>query len=72
MQIRGVRRGRDFDRGFVLSDHSDWGGLLRSVRESGARRIGVTHGQTAIFSRYLREQGWDAFPVATHFEAAGH
>jgi putative mRNA 3-end processing factor len=72
MQIRGVRRSRDYDRGFVLSDHSDWDGLMRCVRESGARRIGVTHGQTEVFARYLRENGWDAFPVATHFEAGGH
>jgi putative mRNA 3-end processing factor len=71
MQIRGVRRSRDYDRGFVLSDHSDWAGLLRSVKESGAQRVGVTHGQTSIFARYLREQGLDAFPVATHFEAGG-
>jgi putative mRNA 3-end processing factor len=68
MQIRGVRRGGDFDRGFVLSDHSDWQGLLRCVRESGARRVGVTHGQVEVFSRYLREvEGVDSFVVPTHF-----
>lgn len=72
MQIRGVRRSRDFDRGFVLSDHSDWSGLLRCVRESGARRVGVTHGQTETFARYLRETGGlDAFPVETRFESGG-
>lgn len=72
MQIRGVRRSRDFDRGFVLSDHSDWEGLLRCVRESGARRVGVTHGQTDVFARYLREAGGiDSFPVPTHFESSG-
>lgn len=72
MQIRGVRRNRDFDRGFVLSDHSDWEGLLRCVRASGARRVGVTHGQTDAFSRYLREAlGVDAFPVPTWFESGG-
>jgi putative mRNA 3-end processing factor len=72
MQIRGVRRSRDFDRGFVLSDHSDWQGLLRCVRESGARRVGVTHGQTEVFARYLREvEGIDSFPVPTHFESGG-
>ena len=72
MQIRGVRRSRDFDRGFVLSDHSDWQGLLRVVRESGARRVGVTHGQTEIFARYLREvEGLDSFVVPTHFESGG-
>lgn len=72
MQIRGVRRSRDYDRGFVLSDHSDWEGLLRCVRESGARRVGVTHGQTEIFARYLREvEGIESFPVPTHFESGG-
>jgi putative mRNA 3-end processing factor len=72
MRIRGVRRSRDFDRGFVLSDHSDWHGLLRCVRESGARRIGVTHGQTEVFARYLREEeGLDSFAVPTRFESGG-
>ena len=72
MQIRGVRRGRDFDRGFVLSDHSDWNGLLHCVRASGATRVGVTHGQTEVFARYLTEEfGIDAFVVPTHFESGG-
>lgn len=72
MQIRGVRRSRDFDRGFVLSDHSDWRGLLRCVRESGAPRVGVTHGQVEVFARYLREvEGLESFVVPTHFESGG-
>ena len=32
MRVRGVRRQRAFDRGFVLSDHADWPALLRTVR----------------------------------------
>jgi putative mRNA 3-end processing factor len=72
MRIRGVRRSRDCDRGFVLSDHSDWPGLLRCVRQSGARRVGVTHGQTEVFARYLREvEGLDGFVVPTRFESGG-
>lgn len=73
MQIRGVRRSRDGDRGFVLSDHSDWHGLLRCVRESGARRVGVTHGQTELFARFLREvAGLEAFTLQTLFGNDGH
>jgi putative mRNA 3-end processing factor len=69
MQIRSVRRVREFDRGFILSDHSDWNGLLHSIKASGASRIGVTHGQTDVFSRYLNEvEGLDAFVVPSHFE----
>lgn len=63
MMIRAARRNRDFDRGFVLSDHADWDGLLAAIRATGATRIGVTHGSTGSFSRWLRESGWDAFPL---------
>lgn len=68
MQVRGARRNRSFDRGFVLSDHADWAGLLRCVEASGARRVGVTHGQTEGFARYLREViGVESFVVSTRF-----
>jgi putative mRNA 3-end processing factor len=72
MRVRGMRRNRDFDRGFILSDHSDWNGLLHCIRASGARRIGVTHGQTEPFARYLTEQlGLESFVVPTRFESGG-
>lgn len=60
MQVRGTRRRRNVDRGFVLSDHADWPGLLQTVRESGATRIDAVHGYTETLARYLREQGLDA------------
>lgn len=74
MMTRAARRNRDFDRGFILSDHADWPGLIDAIRATGARRIGVTHGETRSFTRWLRENGWDAFAVPTRFsgdEAAG-
>ena len=68
MQVRGRRRWQSVDRGFVLSDHADWPGLLETIRSSGARRIGVTHGSTAVLARYLREiEGLEAFEVPTRF-----
>jgi putative mRNA 3-end processing factor len=60
MQVRGNRRRRGFDRGFVVSDHADWPGLLRSVADSGASRIYVTHGDGDVLTRHLRELGHDA------------
>ena len=60
MQLRGARRRRGTDRGFVVSDHADWPGLLCAVRESGAQRVYVTHGQAAAFARHLCELGLDA------------
>jgi putative mRNA 3-end processing factor len=56
MAVRGARRRRGVERGFVMSDHADWGGLLRSVRECGARQVYVTHGQSEGLARYLREE----------------
>lgn len=68
MALRGARRRRAADRGFVLSDHADWPGLQEAVRLSGAQQIYTTHGYQAIFSRWLREQGYDSQPVDTQFE----
>jgi putative mRNA 3-end processing factor len=68
MQLRGVRRRRAADRGFVISDHADWAGLLAAVKQTGAENIYVTHGYTDIFTRYLNEYGWRAQVVPTEFE----
>lgn len=67
MALRGVRRRRAADRGFVMSDHADWVGLTTAIRETGASRVYVTHGYTSIFQRYLAEQGYDAGIVETEF-----
>jgi putative mRNA 3-end processing factor len=71
MQVRGARRRQNVDRGFVLSDHTDWPGLVRTIRESGARRILPTHGSSDALVRWLREQGFEAEPLATAFEGEG-
>lgn len=67
MQLRGVRRRRSVDRGFVVSDHADWAGLTEAIRATGAERIFVTHGYTEIFSRWLSESGYDAHIVSTEY-----
>ncbi len=68
MRIRGIRRRRAVDQGFILSDHADWPGLLQAIHATGAERVFVTHGYSYIFSRYLRELGLQAQPVETQFE----
>lgn len=66
MAVRGARRRQALDRGFVLSDHVDWPGILSTIEASGASRIGVTHGYATPLIRWLREaRGLDAFEVAT-------
>ena len=67
MQLRGIRRRRPADRGFVLSDHADWDGLLRAIRETGAENVYPTHGYTDIFARHLSSLGLNAQPVPTEF-----
>ncbi len=57
MQIRGNRRRRSLARGFVLSDHADWEGLLAAVDQSGAETVLVTHGFALELARYLNEGG---------------
>jgi putative mRNA 3-end processing factor len=68
MRVRGTRRRKGYDRGFALSDHADWPALLRTVEETGARRVRVTHGYAEELARYLREQGLDAAAWPTRFE----
>jgi putative mRNA 3-end processing factor len=67
MRIRGTRRRRAVDRGFVLSDHVDWPALMNTIQETGASRILVTHGYTNVVARWLREQGMDADVLQTHY-----
>jgi putative mRNA 3-end processing factor len=68
MRVRGVRRQRAFDRGFVLSDHADWPALLTTVADTGASRVFATHGHAEPLARYLREQGIDAGVMRTAWE----
>jgi putative mRNA 3-end processing factor len=68
MLIRGARRRRSVDRGFPLSDHADWPGLLATIQATGAEQVFVTHGQVAPMVRWLTEKGLAAFPLRTEFE----
>jgi putative mRNA 3-end processing factor len=68
MQIRGTRRRRAIDRGFVLSDHADWPSLLGAIESTRADTVWVTHGYSEVLVRWLRERGLDARAVPTRFE----
>lgn len=68
MRIRGNRRRRVVDRGFVLSDHSDWDGLWAAITATGAEHIGITHGYADEMVRCLKEKGFDASVVPTRYQ----
>jgi putative mRNA 3-end processing factor len=67
MQIRGTRRRRSIDRGFVLSDHADWPGLVGAIEATGAERVWVTHGYTSVLARWLQEKGLEAQSLQTQY-----
>ena len=56
------------DRGFILSDHADWPGLLQAIGATGAESVLVTHGYRAPLVRWLTEQGKQALALETRFE----
>ncbi len=69
MTFRGARRRRAIDKGFVLSDHCDWDGLLESIEATGCENVITTHGYQEIFARYLREEkGLNAISERTQYE----
>jgi len=72
MQLRGARRRRAVDRGFVLSDHADWPGLQRAIAATGAERVIVTHGYEAVMVRWLAQQGLQASAFRTEYDDERH
>ena len=68
MRIRGARRRRAYDRGFPLSDHADWNGLVDTIAATGAAQVFVTHGHTAPLARFLSDRGLDARAWRTQYE----
>ena len=67
MQLRGARRRRGLEKGFVLSDHADWNGLLGAIQSTGAQRVIVTHGYVDELVRYLAEIGLQAESFNTEY-----
>jgi putative mRNA 3-end processing factor len=67
MLLRGARRRRGVDRGFVLSDHADWPGLMQAIAATGAQRVIVTHGHVDVMVRWLQENGLDAAAFDTEY-----
>lgn len=70
MLLPAAHDNRVFDRGFVLSDHADFPGLLSAIEASRAKRVLVTHGTTESLAKLLRERGLDAMSLHTPFTGA--
>jgi putative mRNA 3-end processing factor len=66
MRVRGTRRWKGVDRGFVLSDHADWPALLETIEATGARRVLATHGYADTLARVCAERGLASGVVEAH------
>lgn len=71
MRLRGNRRRKGYERGFVISDHADWPALLKTVEETGCKRVLFTHGHTEAIVRYLREAGMKAHDLKLPYDLDG-
>lgn len=68
MQVRGSRRRKGYEKGFVLSDHADWSQLNETIRQTKAKTVYLTHGKTDVLERYLTEQGIQVKLFQTQFD----
>ena len=71
MRVRGVRRQRAYDKGFVISDHADWPTLLQTIAETGAARVLTTHGHAEPLARHLASLGLESGVIRTAWEGEG-
>jgi putative mRNA 3-end processing factor len=71
MRLRGNRRRKGYERGFVISDHADWPSLIQTVRETGCKKVYFTHGHTDNIVKYLREEGIEAYDLKLPYDTEG-
>jgi putative mRNA 3-end processing factor len=68
MRLRGNRRRKGYERGFVISDHADWPSLVRTVQETGCKKVYFTHGNTDTIVKYLNEMGIKAYDLKLPYD----
>lgn len=71
MRLRGNRRRKGYERGFVISDHADWPSLIKTVKETGCKKVLFTHGQTDAIVHYLNDQGIKAYDLKLPYDVEG-
>lgn len=64
MLMHGERQRRGYDRGFVISDHADWLGLLDTCIASRAKKVLLMHGHSDALAKHLNERGINADALA--------
>ncbi|MDB2438328.1 ligase-associated DNA damage response exonuclease [Hellea sp.] len=57
MQIRARARQKRAEMALVVSDHADWGDLIRTCEETKAADIWITHGRVEALEYELKKRG---------------
>lgn len=60
MRIRARARQQGVELPLVISDHADWRDLKRTIKDTGAARIWITHGEADALAHWCALQGLDA------------
>lgn len=63
MRIRARARQRGVELPLVVSDHADWDDLCRTIKDTGASEIWVTHGAEDALVHWCLVQGLRAQPL---------
>ncbi len=71
MRLRGNRRRKGYERGFVISDHADWPSLIKTVDETHCKKVYFTHGQTDVIVKFLKDKGIKAYDLKMPFDTTG-
>jgi len=56
MSIRALRNRSGYDKGFAISDHADWDGILEVIKKSEAKNVFFHHGDSEALTKYLTEK----------------
>ena len=60
----GKHSGRSkLNKGFVLSDHADWNGLIQAIKETSADRVLTMHGYKEELTQWLNESGIESYEI---------
>ena len=63
MRVRARARQRGAELPLILSDHADWDDLCRTILETGAEQIWVTHGAEEALVHWCELNGRNARPL---------
>lgn len=64
MSVKQRARQSGVELPLVISDHADWNELRRTIADTGAQRVWVTHGREDALVYHCHQQGLEAEPLS--------